>query len=59
MRAYFYSYKAEEEHEKSDDVQLGTAKRMLKFHCESSFTIEEGVDGEGGSSMCMFMRSVH
>ena len=32
---------------------------MIKAHCESSFAIEEGADGERGSMMRMFVGSGH
>ena len=41
----------DEEHDKGANVELAIAKRMLKSHCDSSFPIEEGADGERGSIM--------
>ena len=46
-RSCFCSSKNDEEHERDVDVQKVTAGRMVKVHCESSFAIEEGSDGEG------------
>ena len=44
-----------EEHKKGPDIQLMTAKRMIKSHYESSFATEKGADREGVSMMCMLV----